>query len=117
MGCKCFVSLVAKQMTSNTVVAMCDVMQMCFVGFSIQIELICCGRICSVIYLLQGCSAFSDDKFCDPKLKNASKNKQLSNFWPRARQNTFLHGSHACTHEFLDWALCVVQDFVDTFFC
>jgi len=32
------VSPVAKQMTSNMVVAMRDVVQMCFVGFSIQIE-------------------------------------------------------------------------------
>ena len=35
---KCFVSPVARQMTSNMVVAMRDVVQMCFVGFSIQIE-------------------------------------------------------------------------------
>ena len=27
---------VAKQMTSNTIVAICDIVQMCFVGFSIQ---------------------------------------------------------------------------------
>ena len=31
-------SLVARQMTSNTVVSMRDVMQMYFVGFSIQIK-------------------------------------------------------------------------------
>ena len=62
------------------VVAKRDVMQMCFVGFSILIELrllSCCGWICSVIYLLPGRSAFSDDKFCHPKLKNARKNKEL----------------------------------------
>ena len=40
---KCFVSPVAKQMTSNTVVAKRDVMQMCLAGFSIQIERCCHG--------------------------------------------------------------------------
>ena len=33
-------SMVAKQMTSNTVVAMRDVLQMCFVGFSSQIAMV-----------------------------------------------------------------------------
>ena len=37
VGYKCFVSPVAKQTTSNMVVALCDVVQMCFVGFLIQI--------------------------------------------------------------------------------
>ena len=59
------------------VVAMVDVMQVCFVGFSIQIELSCHGWICSIIYSLPDHSAFSDDEFCHLKLKNASKNKQL----------------------------------------
>ena len=54
-----------------------DIMQMCFVGFSIQIGRSCCGWICSVIYTLPGRSAFSDDKFCHPKSKNASKDKEL----------------------------------------
>ena len=76
-GYKCFVLPVAKQMMSNTVVAKRDVMQMCFVGFSVQMELSCCGWICSVIYSLPGRSAFSDDEFCHPKSKNASKNKEL----------------------------------------
>ena len=31
-------------MTSNAVVVMCDVMEMCFVGFSIQIELAAVAR-------------------------------------------------------------------------
>ena len=35
---RCFVSTVAKQMMSNMEVATCDIMQMCFFGFSIQIE-------------------------------------------------------------------------------
>ena len=61
----CFVSTVAKQMMSNTIVAIYDIVQMCYVGFSIQIELICCGWICSIIYSLPGHSAFTDG-FCHP---------------------------------------------------
>ena len=34
----CFVSQVVRQMTSNTVVAMRDIVQMRFFGFSFQIE-------------------------------------------------------------------------------
>ena len=60
----CFVSMVAKQMMSNTIVGIRDIVQMCFVGFSIQIEPSCCGWICSIIYSLPGPSAFSDVEFC-----------------------------------------------------
>ena len=45
--------MVAKQMMSNRIVAIRDIVQMCFVGFSIQIEVSCCDWICSVIYSLQ----------------------------------------------------------------
>ena len=36
---KCFVLLVAKQTMSNMAVAVHDVMQMCFLGFSVPLEL------------------------------------------------------------------------------
>ena len=103
-------SPVAKQMTSNTVVAMRDVMYMCFVGFSIQVKLCCYGWICSIIYSLPGCqAAFSDDGFRRPKSKNTSKNKELQVFFARTRQNYFfLRNSHACTHEFLGQALTML---------
>ena len=38
--CRCFMCPVAKQMTSNTVVAMRDIMQICFIGLSVHMECI-----------------------------------------------------------------------------
>ena len=71
-------SPVAKPMMSNTVVVMRDIMKMCFVGFSIQIELAAvAGSVAIIIYSLPGHSAFSNDRFCCPKSKNESKNKEL----------------------------------------
>ena len=71
------------------VVTMRDVMQMCFIGFSIQIELSCCGWICIVICSLLGNSAFSDDEFCHPKLKNVTKNKEVSCFGSNKAKSLF----------------------------
>ena len=70
------------------VVAMRDIVQMCFslVGFSIQIELSYCGWICSVIYSLLGCSAFSDNEFCHPKSRTQAR---TVGFLAWTRQNHF----------------------------
>ena len=82
---------------------------MCFVGFSIQIELSCCGWICCVIYSLPGHSAFSNDEFCHPKSKNARKNKALSFLGQnKAKSFFFFHSSRPCTCEFLDQALTML---------
>ena len=97
------------------VVTMCDVMQMCFVGFSIQTELSCCGWICGVVYSLPGHSAFIDDEFCHPKSKNATKNKELSFLGPEQGKIPFFRSSRACTCEFLDQVLtmlCLLQAYL-----
>ena len=56
----CFVSLVAKQMTStlNTVVVMCDVVQMCMFCLLLNSNRASCVAECSIIYSLLGRSAF-----------------------------------------------------------
>ena len=84
------------------------------VGFSIQIKLSCCGWICSVVYSLPGHSAFSDDEFCHPKSKNATKDKELGFLGPN-KAKSFFHSSRACTCEFLDQAstmLCALQAYL-----
>ena len=54
---KCFVSLVAKQMTSNTVVAMRDIVPNVLILVASQFQLLWLN----LIYSLPGCLAFSDD--------------------------------------------------------
>ena len=110
-------SPVAKQMTSSTVVAKRDIMQWCFVGFSVQSELSCFGCICHISFSLPGCSGLSNDKFCHPKSKNASKNEELYVFWSERGKMSFLRSSHACTREFLALGraltmLCVAQAYL-----
>ena len=61
-GYKCFVSLVAKQITSNTVVAMCDIMQMYFVTSHFKSSLgAVAGSVALFTHAVPGRSAFSDD--------------------------------------------------------
>ena len=89
---KCFVSLVAKQMTYNMVVAMCIIRQMCFVGFSIlsyyiYIYIYICESVI-VIYSLSGHSAFSYVEFGHSSLRMQAKIKARTN------QNHFFCTAH-----------------------
>ena len=63
VGVECFLSPVVKQMMSNTVVAMCDVVQMCFVGFSIQIE---GAAMAESVALFTHYQAAQLSEFCQP---------------------------------------------------
>ena len=54
VGYKCFVSLVAKQIASNTVVAMRDIMQMCFVASEFKSSL---GAVAGSVALFTQCQA------------------------------------------------------------
>ena len=84
----CFVSPAAKQMTSNMVVPMRKVMQMfCWHLNSNLRSLAAVAGSAALFTHCQG-SGFSDDKFCHPKSKNASKNKELS-FLVQTRQTNF----------------------------
>ena len=57
-----------------------------------------------------GRSAFCDDEFCQPKSKNASKNKELYFFWPELSKIAFYAAHmHVRLTEFLGRALRVVQ--------
>ena len=58
-------------MMSNMVVAMCDVVQMCFVGFSIQIE-----GAAEFVALFTHYQAAQLSEFCQPG-RGTHKNKEL----------------------------------------
>ena len=83
-------SPVAKQMTSNMVFAMHNVMQICFVGFSTAVA----ESVAFNVYSLPGCSASSDDKFAILNQRNCKF------FFGPNEAKYFLHSCHASTREF-----------------
>ena len=99
---KCIVSPVAKANDVNTVVAMRDVMQMCCVGYSIQIEL----TVAAVAELFTHCQAVQAmtnfdnlNQSTQARIKNCKLFGKIS----------FVCSSHACTREFLGWALTMLR--------
>ena len=85
MWCKCFVSPVAKQMTSNTIVAMRDVIQMCMFCLLFNSNRASCVAELSVIYSLLGCSAF----IILLKAISYARVKKCKIFWPRRIKSLF----------------------------
>ena len=77
-------SPVARQMTSNTIVAMRDIVQMCFVGFSIQIDR---AAVAESVALFTHCRAIQLSECCQPNRTHARiKNCK---FLARTSQNHF----------------------------
>ena len=70
-------------MTSNTVVAMCDIIQMCFVGFPIQVEW---TAVTESVALFTHCWAV---QFCQPSWKTHARIKGCKLFGPNEPKSLF----------------------------
>ena len=81
---------------------------MCFVGFSIQIDL---AAVAGSVALLTHCQALQLSAMMDFVVLNQRTKARIKNckfFGPNEAKYLFLRSSHACTREFLGRALTLL---------
>ena len=83
---------------SNTVVAMCDVVKMCFVGISIQIER---AAVAESVALFTHCRAVQLSEHCRPSRRMHARIKNCKFFDLNKSKSLFLVISNACMYEYL----------------
>ena len=92
-------------MMSNTVAAMHDVVELCFVGFSIQIEW---AAVTESVALFTYCRAVHLSEHCQPSRRMHARIKNCKNFFQTSQnhfvsQLTYMYATN--NMPWLDWAL------------
>ena len=86
-------------------------MQMCFVGFSVQIEFSCLAVSVALVTHCQAVQVSAMTNFVILNQRTQARAENCTFFGLNEAKYLFLHSSHACTHDFLalGWALTMLK--------